>query len=139
MEAGAQSFHLPESRLGASSWHSQLTKSSFWVFLGAFCVFFCNFLVLTRLPGLANGSFGLQFWFAGVSAQGEPLALRSDKNTFLVVFLSILGHFPLFFCFGWAAWSGLQFGPGEAVAHGFDSTEFQLDPSRLAQERNGEK
>ena len=43
MEAGAQSFHLPESRLGASSWHSQLIQSSFWVILGAFFVFFCNF------------------------------------------------------------------------------------------------
>ena len=91
MEAGAQSFHLPESRLGASSWHSQLIKSSFWVFLGAFFVFFCNFLVLTRLPGPANGSFGSQLWFAGVSAQEDALA-----PSFLVIFLSILGHFSLF-------------------------------------------
>ena len=96
MEAGAQSFHLPESRLGASSWHSQLIQSSFWVILGAFFVFFWNFLVLTRLPGLANGSFGSQFWFAGVPAEGGALAPRSDKNKFPEDFSERFGSLSLF-------------------------------------------
>ena len=114
-------------------------KSSFWVFLGAFFVFFCNFLVLTRLPGLANGSFGLQFWFAGVSAQGDALAPRSDKNKFPGDFSEHFGSLFFVFWFGWAARIGLQFGGGQAVVDGFYSTAFQLDPSCQAQERNRER
>ena len=139
MEAGAQSFHLPESRLGASSWHSQLIETSFWVFLGTFLVFLCNFLVLTRLPGPANGSFGSQLWFAGVPAEGGALAPRSDKNKFPGDFSEHFGSLFVVFWFGWAARIGLQFGGGEAVADGFYSTAFQLDPSCQAQERNRER
>ena len=109
------------------------------MFLGAFFVFFCNFLVLTRLPGLANGSFGLQFWFAGVSARADALAPKSDKNKFAGDLPEHFGSLFIVFRFGWAVRIGLQLGRGEAVAHGFDSTAFQIDPSCQAQERNGER
>ncbi len=97
MEALACRFDLPKSRLRASHWHLQLIKTSFWLFSGHYCSLFCVFFcVCQRWLVLANGSSGLELRFAIVSAQGEPLALRSDQNKFFGYFLSFFAHFSVF-------------------------------------------
>ena len=96
IKAGAQSFDLPKSRLGANHWHLQMTKTSLGCFLGILGYFS---VFLWRCLGsvvLANASSRLELRFAKVWAQGEPLAPRSDENKILAFFQAV---WLTFFCF----------------------------------------
>ena len=87
MKAVAWSFHLPKSRLWASHWHLQMTKTSLGVvFLGTLGYYSVFFLRLPWFFGAGKCKLCLQLQFAKVSAQGEPLALTTDENLFWGVF-----------------------------------------------------
>ena len=50
MKAGGWSFDLPECRLRASNWHSQMTKTSLGLFSGHFRLLFCVFYAAVSVP-----------------------------------------------------------------------------------------
>ena len=100
MKAGASSFHLPKSRLRASHWHLQITKTrigvAFWL---AWVTFLCFFWGCLGSLVLVNASLCLELRFARVSAQEKPLAPRSDSNKVFGIFL---GHLSCVRAWAWA-------------------------------------